>query len=147
MPEQANAEYLTEVFASLEQAFWDERGRGGRYRTTLVGVNRFKDRLAVPKGDWRKGLDEAGALLKADGVISDATPSYDGQNVIKCKVTGCAHAGDHTALKREPFVCPPANILMHAVSLACGVYPELMQVKCQNKECNLSMVVTGVELS
>jgi hypothetical protein len=109
-------------------------------------VDYFKNRLPASSGDWRKGLGEAAALLKEEGVISEATPSYEGQNIIKCKVTGCVHAADHSALKREPFVCPPGNLLMHAVSMACGVFPELMQVKCQNGDCVLSMVVTGADL-
>ncbi len=147
MADRTNSDYLLKAFAALEQAFWDERGRGGRYRTTLVGVDHFKDRLSVPAGDWRKGLDEAAALLKADGVVSQVTSSYEGQNVIRCRIRGCVHEADHSSLKREPFVCPPGNLLMHAVSCACGAFPELMQVKCKDGECLVSMVVTGTDLA
>ncbi len=37
-------EYINSVLYDLEKAFWDERGRGARFRVTTVGRDYFLDK-------------------------------------------------------------------------------------------------------
>ncbi|MGE5483798.1 MAG: hypothetical protein ACM3X4_02135 [Ignavibacteriales bacterium] len=140
-------EYMNQVIASLEKAFYDERGRGGRYRTTLVGTGYFEPLLEAAHGrNWRETLDSVCDSLTRSNIADRMTVEYDGQNVLLVEVSGCVHGSFHSAEGVEPFVCPPGNAVMRVFSKAFGVHPELMSITCTGTGCRMSLVVPGAKL-
>ena len=53
--EQVSLSYVNNLVYELEKAFWDERGRGARFRMTTVGREYFRERclplLVAPDAD------------------------------------------------------------------------------------------------
>jgi hypothetical protein len=41
-------DYVNNLMYELEKAFWDERGKGARFRTTTIGKQYYTDKVLPP---------------------------------------------------------------------------------------------------
>ena len=136
--------YVNNLVYELEKAFWDERGRGARFRMTTVGREYFRERclplLRVPEPE--KMLEAVAEVLREDGIVRQLTLSSDGQ-LMRIRVEGCVHRPvEEKMVDRgvEPFTCLPANLLALAIEEKLDRPVELAQIKLDESACQLLMV-------
>jgi hypothetical protein len=143
--EQVSLSYVNNLVYELEKAFWDERGRGARFRMTTVGREYFRERclplLVAPDAD--ELLKTIGEVLREDGIVQQVTRSSEGQ-LIRIRVEGCIHRAVEAKMTDrgiEPFTCLPANLLALAVEEKLDRPMELAQIKLEEGACQLLMVL------
>lgn len=121
----------------VEKAFYDERGKGARYRLTLVGVPYLKDKLR----DKAENKDEIKKWLIENKFVEDIEVKED-EFSFNAKVVGCCLKNirdyfDNESM--EPLGCPIANMFMYAIQEENGLSPELLPIKPEGDYCDLTM--------
>ncbi len=122
-----------------QKEFWNERGRGAKYRLTMMGVPFFKNNFSGNLDD----IDMAQAVqwLKDNEFVSDLTYEQD-EISFKGKVEGCSMENvkkyfiDHDI---EIMGCPIANILMYIIESKTEFSPELLPIKGKEGSCELTL--------
>lgn len=143
-------QYLIDIVKDLEQSFWDERGLGARYRTTLVGVNYFQRKYGADLLDksWNKTLQNVLDALMKEGIIEKA--DFQGRgHVLHLQLQGCLHQSIERELAERdipPFSCPCANIAMYYLDLLIGSNSELVSVKLNYNQCAVVIGIVGSAL-
>lgn len=142
--------FLEAVVHDLEAAFWDERGMGARYRTTLVGVDYMRQRYPAldSAGSDAEALDLAGRALREEGVVQEVSWSRDEDGLVRISVRGCSFHRPHLALSasgRRVYSCPCANVLMGAVDRVLGTTSELARVEANPSGCQMLVVKYGAK--
>jgi hypothetical protein len=121
----------------VQKAFYDERGRGARYRLTTAGVSYLKEHLKEKSGD----IDEIKAWLIKNGFVENI--EFEEEMVsLKIKVSNCCLMSirDYFGSEgMEPLGCPIANMLMYALELKNGLSPELLPIKFEGGICELTL--------
>jgi hypothetical protein len=137
--------YANGLIFELEKAFWDERGRGARFRTTTVGREYYRERCLpeIQPGEMDAILGELKEILQRDGVAEDI--AYDReQRLVRVRVQGCVHRPVEDRLIAqgvEPFTCIPANLIALAIEDKLDRPVELAEIKVEGDACRLLMVV------
>jgi hypothetical protein len=137
--------YANGLIFELEKAFWDERGRGARFRTTTVGREYYRERCLpeIQSGEMDAILGELKEILQRDGVAEDI--AYDReQRLVRVRVQGCVHRPVEDRLIAqgvEPFTCIPANLIALAIEDKLDRPVELAEIKVEGDACQLLMVV------
>jgi hypothetical protein len=137
--------YANSLIYELEKAFWDERGKGARFRTTTVGRGYFRDRClpSLPAGDMDGILAALGDSLKGDGLAGEIGITRE-DRLLRVRVHGCVHRAveDRLIAKGvEPFTCVPANLIALAIEAKMDRPVELAEIKVDGDACQLLMVV------
>jgi hypothetical protein len=137
--------YANNLLFELEKAFWDERGKGARFRTTTVGREYFRERClpAIQAGDIDTILDGIKDVLHRDGVAGEIAFTKDGR-LLRVRVQGCVHRPVEERLiarNIEPFTCIPANVIALAIEEKLDRPVELAEIKVEGDACQLLMVV------
>jgi hypothetical protein len=138
-------EYANGIMYDLQKAFWDERGKGARFRMTTVGREYFQDKglSQVKAGSVAEIVDGIGKILKDEGVIAEIGQDQD-DRLLRLKIQGCLH---HDIEQRfvakgvEPFTCVPANLVVMALEEAQDRPVELAEIKVENGSCELLLVL------
>jgi hypothetical protein len=143
-------QYLVEIIKDLEQSFWDERGLGARYRTTLVGVEYFKRKYGADLSDksWRNTLQNVVNVLVKEGIVEKAEFQGSG-HVLLLNLQGCIHLSIEKELAEKnipPFSCPCANVAMHYLDLLIGLNSELVSVELKSDHCAVTIGIAGQAL-
>ena len=121
----------------VEKAFYDERGKGARYRLTLAGVSYLKNNLkdkAGNKEEIKRWLIEN--QFAKDIEIEEDEFLFDAK-IIDCCLKNVRDYFDNEGM--EPLGCPIANMFMYAIQQENGLSPELLPIKLENNCCSLSM--------
>ena len=138
-------DYANGIMYELEKAFWDERGRGARFRMTTLGRKFYRDRLRplLQSSELEHILKTVQELLQAEGIVGQV--SYDlNERLLRVTVAGCIHAQveermtDHGI---EPFTCVPANLIVLAVEEKLDRPVELAEIKRDESGCHLLLVL------
>jgi len=142
---QISHEYANSIMYDLQKAFWDERGKGARFRMTTVGREYFKGKgLAQIKADSATEIANAiGKILTDEGIVASLTPEQD-DRLLRIKVQGCLHHGIEQRLVAkgvEPFTCIPANLVVMAIEQAMDRPVELAEIKVGEGVCELLLVL------
>lgn len=140
-------EYLNDILADILKSFWDERGRGARYRTTLAGVDRFSGlnyTEQLPK-DVSGVVQLVKSYLEDQGIVTNIliAQSEDFTQVLEVEVYGCLHSGMENKLQDkglEPLACPCANLIIFSIEKSLGLTTELAEVKLGSDYCKLCIV-------
>jgi hypothetical protein len=138
-------DYANSLIYDLEKAFWDERGKGARFRTTNVGHGFFAEKCLplIESSDLDHILDVVGNVLQSEGITSEV--SYDREDrLLQVSVTGCVHRpveDKMVALDIEPFTCVPANLIVLAIEEALDKPVELAEIKLAEGACHLLLVI------
>jgi len=138
-------EYANSIMYDLQKAFWDERGKGARFRVTTVGREYFRDKgLAQLKADSvAEIVDGIGNILKDEGIVADVVHEQD-DRLLRLTVHGCLHRDIErrfVAKGVEPFTCVPANLVVMALEEALEHPVELAEIKVENGSCELLLVL------
>jgi hypothetical protein len=138
-------DYANNLIYELEKAFWDERGRGARFRMMNVGQAYYaeKCRPLLQQADQDAIVQTVADLLQRDGLAMAASYSRE-DRLLKVAVKGCLHlAVEAQMLSRgiEPFTCVPANLIILAIEDKLDRPVELAGIKVEDGTCQLLLVV------
>jgi len=130
-------EFKDFLLFEVQKAFYDERGKGARYRLTLAGVSFLKDKLK----DKADNPDEIKKWLVDNGYAKNIEISED-QISFNIQVTDCCLKNIRQYFVNEemqPLGCPIANMFMYALEKRNGLSPELLPIKLEDKYCGLTL--------
>lgn len=125
----------TLIFESQKE-FYDERGRGARYRMTTVGVSFFKREV----GD----LKDLPGLIQwlQDNEFCHRIQTEEDNLSLTLRVQGCCLrkiTEQFIAKNGQPLSCPIANVIMHSLELNGSLPPEMIPVEFEGETCIVKM--------
>jgi hypothetical protein len=138
-------EYANSVIFDLEKAFWDERGKGARFRVTTIGRDYLRDKCLpqIKSKSLEDIIETIGWILPEEGIAEKLSYERDEQ-LLHLQVQGCLHQSVEKKMLKygiEPFTCIPANILVLAIEEILGRQVELSEVRIENGICKLLLVI------
>jgi hypothetical protein len=138
-------EYVNSLMYELEKAFWDERGRGARFRMTTVGREYYRDKVRplIQSSDLDHILQTVREVLRSEGIAGDVSYDQDGR-LLRVQLQGCIHRQvEQRMIDRgiEPFTCVPANLLVLALEEKLDRPVELAEIKLDEGACHLLLVL------
>ena len=138
-------EYVNSLMYELEKSFWDERGRGARFRVTTVGREYYQDKVRplLQSSELEHILQTVRGVLQNEGIAGEV--SYDLEDrLLRVRVQGCIHRQvEEKMLARgiEPFTCVPANLIVLAIEEKLDRPVELAEIKLDESACQLLLVL------
>jgi hypothetical protein len=138
-------DYVNNLMYELEKAFWDERGRGARFRMTTVGREFYKEKVASLLGepDLTRILAVIKEVLVKEGLVGSVTYDQD-ERLMRVRVEGCLHLPvEEKMISRgaEPCACVPANLIVLAIEDKLKRPVELAEIKIVDGACQLLLVL------
>lgn len=121
----------------IQKAFYDERGRGARYRLTMAGVSYLEEQLKDKTGD----LEEVKKWLIENGFVGNVQLEEDTVS-LGIKVENCClkNITDYfISAGMQPLACPIANMFMNALEINTGLSPELLPIRMEGDVCGLTL--------
>jgi hypothetical protein len=138
-------DYVNSIVYDLEKAFWDERGKGARFRVTTVGRDYFLDKC-LPRIETRELepiVQVIEQVLREEGIVAGVSHELDGR-LLRLKVQGCLHEAVEQRLVAkgvEPFTCIPANLIALAIEEVLDRPVELAEIQIEDGACHLLLVI------
>ena len=138
-------DYVNSLMFELEKSFWDERGRGARFRVTTVGREYYQDKVRplLQSSELEHILQTVRDVLQNEGIAGEV--SYDLEDrLLRVRVQGCIHRQvEERMLARgiEPFTCVPANLIVLAIEEKLDRPVELAEIKLDEDACQLLLVL------
>ena len=138
-------DYANDLMYDLEKAFWDERGRGARFRVTTVGRDYFMDKCLprIKTLDVETIIGTIEQILEEEGIVATISHEVDGR-LLRLKVQGCLHESVEQRLVAkgvEPFTCIPANLVVLAIEETLDRPVELAEIKIEDGVCHLLLIL------
>jgi len=138
-------DYVNSIVYDLQKAFWDERGKGARFRVTTVGQDYFMDKCLprIKAQDVEAIVETIEQVLEEEGVVADISHEIDGR-LLRLKVQGCLHENVEqrfVAKGVEPFTCIPANLVVLAIEKTLDQPVELAEIKIEDGACRMLLVL------
>ena len=143
--ETISRDYANDMIFELEKAFWDERGKGARFRLTTLGRGFFRAKC-LPRiksteiSDMVKVIEE---VLKENGIIQAMSVEVDGR-LLRVRIEGCTHRPVEERMiahDTQPFACLPANMIVLAVDEVLKRPAELAEIKLTDGACEALIVL------
>jgi hypothetical protein len=137
--------YSNGLMLELEKAFYDERGRGARFRTTTVGRQYYQEKV-LPRISSKEIDDICQTVERAieeDRLVDQASHRAE-DRMLRLRVAGCVHRPVEETLVGhgvEPFTCVPANLIVLALEQTLDRPVELAEIKLVEGACELLLVV------
>jgi hypothetical protein len=137
-------DYANSIIYDLQKAFWDERGRGARFRVTNVGsdyLDKCLPRIKAQDVETIIGIIEQ--VLEEEGIVKSISHEVD-DRLLRLKVQGCLHRTvEQRMVARgiEPFTCVPANLVVLAIEEVLDRPVELAEIKVEDGVCQLMLVL------
>jgi len=144
-PNTVSLEYSNALMYELEKAFYDERGKGARFRTTTVGREFFNSKCLpiLKSGEIDHIITTVRSLLQEEGIAADVT--YTGEDrLLRVRVERCLHRPVEDSMLAhgiEPFTCLPANLIVLAIEEKLDRPVELAEIKLAEGACQLLLVI------
>lgn len=137
--------YANSLMYELEKAFWDERGRGARFRLTTVGRGFYDEKIrpALQSSDLDHILHTVEEALRREGIASKVTYSNE-ERMLRVQVEGCVHRPVEEKMIAqgiEPFTCLPINLVVLAIEEMQDRPVELAEVRVEVTSCQLLAVI------
>jgi len=138
-------DYANDILFELEKAFWDERGKGARFRVTTVGRGYFNANCAplIQSTDVLEMARTIEKPLKRDGIIGGMSVEKK-DRVLHVRVEGCVHRPVEdrmVAAGVRPFTCMIANQIVLAVEEKLDLPIEIVEIKLEQGACHLQLVL------
>ena len=138
-------EYANDIIFELEKAFWDERGKGARFRVTMVG-RRFFETECLPRLQSTE-IDDmirvVEGVLQEKGIVGSVSSTRDGR-LLRVRIEGCVHRAVEdrmVAQQTKPYTCVPANLIVLAIEEKLDRPAELAEIKLEDGACNIVIVL------
>lgn len=138
-------DYANTLVYELEKAFFDERGKGARFRMTTVGREFFKQHVLpeIKSTEIDAMVAVVEKVLNEKGIA--AKVSFTGEDrLLRVRVEGCLHRAVEDRMVEhgvEPFTCVPANLIALAIEEKLDRPVELAEIKLVDGACQLLLVV------
>jgi hypothetical protein len=138
-------DYVNSIVYDLEKAFWDERGKGARFRVTTVGRDYFLEKC-LPRIETREVepiVQVIEQVLQEEGIVAGISHEVD-DRLLRITVQGCLHQTVEQRLVAkgvEPFTCVPANLVVLAIEELLDRPVELAEIKIEGGACHLMLVL------
>jgi hypothetical protein len=137
--------YSNNLLFELEKAFYDERGKGARFRTTTVGRQYFTDKVLplIKSDEIDHILQTIDAVLKEEGIAAEVSYIRE-DRLLRVQVKSCIHRPVEERLIAhgiEPFTCVPANLIVLAIEEKLDIPVELAEIKVAEGVCQLLLVM------
>lgn len=138
-------DYANSLIYELEKAFWDERGKGARFRVTKVGYQYYEEQIRplLTSTEVEDILKKITDVLQSKGITASVSYSVE-ERLLKVSVKGCIHRPvEERMLAKgvEPFTCIPANLIVLAIEEKLDVPVELAEIKVEEGACQLLLVM------
>jgi hypothetical protein len=138
-------DYVNSIVYDLQKAFWDERGKGARFRVTTVGRDYFLDKCLprIKSREVEAIIETVEQVMREEGIVADISHEIDGQ-LLRLKVQGCLHQKVEQALIAkgvEPFTCIPANLVVLAIEETLDRPVELAEIKVEDGTCQMLLAL------
>lgn len=143
--DRVSLDYVNSIVYDLQKAFWDERGKGARFRVTTVGRDYFLDKC-LPRIEDREVepiVEVIEQVLQDEGIVASMSHEVDGK-LLSLKVQGCLHESVEQSLLAkgvEPFTCIPANLVVLAIEETLDRPVELAEIKIEDGACHLLLAL------
>ena len=143
--ETISKDYANDMIFELEKAFWDERGKGARFRLTTVGREFFNARCLprLQSTEIPAMVRAVETALKEEGIGGGVSAEADGR-MLRVRVEGCAHRSVEdkmVANETKPFTCVPANLIVLAIEEKLDRPAELAEIKLEEDGCHILVVL------
>ena len=137
--------YANDIIFELEKAFWDERGKGARFRVTTVGSDFYRAKClpglqSVEIDEIVQAIERA---LQEEGIVKRVSVEIDGR-LLRVRIEGCAHRSVEDRLVAQgtkPFTCVPANLIVLAIEDKLDRPVELAEIKLEDGACQVLLVL------
>lgn len=138
-------DYVNALMYELEKAFWDERGKGARFRMTTVGQEYFNKKVLplLKSNKIKEILPAIKEVLKNEGIVADVSYREE-ERLLRVQVEGCIHRQVEERMldkEIEPFTCVPANLIALAIENKFDIPVELAEIKVEEGACQLLLVL------
>ena len=138
-------DYVNNLVYELEKAFWDERGKGARFRLTNIGQQYFKDKVLpqIQSDEVEQILDAVGSVLKNDGLLEEFSYSIE-ERLLRVQIKGYIHLQVDERMSEmgiEPLASVPGNLVALAIEEKLDVPVELAEIKVSEGVCELLLVM------
>jgi hypothetical protein len=137
--------YANDLIFELQKSFWDERGKGARYRMTTVGRT-FFETACLPRlqsteiDDMIRTVE---SVLQEKGIVGSLDASRDGR-LLRLRVAGCIHRPVEDSLAAadtKPLACVPANLIVLAIEEKLDRPAELAEISLEDGACQMLIVL------
>jgi hypothetical protein len=138
-------DYANSLMYELEKAFWDERGKGARFRMTKVGYQYFDEKVRplLQSTEVEDILEKISGVLQSEGIVANVSYSKE-ERLLRVSVKSCIHRPvEERMLAKgvEPFTCVPANLIVLAIEEKLDIPVELAEIKVEDGACQLLLVM------
>lgn len=138
-------DYVNNLMFELEKAFWDERGKGARFRMTTLGRQYFNDKVLplLKSDDVEQILHTIAEVLAGEGIVAKVSYNLE-ERLLRVQVEGCIHRQVEErmiAKEIEPFTCVPANLIVLAIEEKLDIPVELAEIKVVEGACQLLLAL------
>jgi hypothetical protein len=138
-------DYVNDLMFEMEKAFWDERGKGARFRMTTIGREYFKNKCLplIQSSDIDHIIHSIEGVLLNEGIVSKVSYSRE-ERMFRLRMEGCVHRKVEdrmVSLNIEPFTCMPANLIVLAIEEKLDRPVELAEIKLEDGACQLLLVL------
>ena len=143
--EGVSLDYVNSIVYDLEKAFWDERGKGARFRVTTVGRDYFLDKC-LPRIESREVepiIETIEQVMREEGIVASISHEVD-DRLLRLEVQGCVHEAVEQRLVAkgvEPFTCVPANLVVLAIEEILDRPVELAEIKIEDGACHMLLAL------
>lgn len=138
-------DYVNDLVYELEKAFWDERGKGARFRLTTIGRQYYNDKVKplLKSNDIAEILGTIEGVLKEDGIAVKLAYSME-ERLVRVQVVNCIHRKvEERMIEKdiEPLTCVPANLIVLAIEEMLDIPVELAEIKVEEEHCQLLLAL------
>jgi hypothetical protein len=138
-------DYANTLIYEIQKAFWDERGKGARFRMTKVGNAFFLENCLplIQTEDIDQIIQTISQVLKEKGIVGSVSYELE-DRLIRVSIQGCIHLNVEERMIAkgvEPFTCIPANLIVLAIEEKLNRPVELAEIKVDNGVCRLMLVM------
>jgi hypothetical protein len=138
-------DYANDIIFELEKAFWDERGKGARFRLTTLGRDFFNSKCLnkIKSTEITDMVKTIEGVLKENGIVENISVEIDGR-LLRVRVGGCTHRPVEermAAHNTKPFACLPANMVVLAVDKLLDRPAEIAEIKLEDGACQILIVL------
>ena len=138
-------DYVNSIVYDLEKAFWDERGKGARFRVTTVGRDYFLSQCLprIQSREVESIIETVEQVMREEGIVAGISHEIDGK-LLRLNVQGCLHGPVEQRLVAkgvEPFTCIPANLVVLAIEETLDRPVELAEIKIDGGACRMLLAL------
>jgi len=141
-----NNNLIDTLFFESVREFWNERGRGARYRLTTIGVSFFKEKIKIGKSK-EENLENFKKYLLDNDYCKSIEYNED-EFSFTVRTQNCCLKNIRKQYEdkgMEILSCPIANMFMYILELDTGLSPELLPIEVNDEDCKLTMAKMGTD--